>query len=34
MQNEIQAKTAGKITRLAVKEGENVEIRQVLCVIE
>lgn len=34
MQNEIQAKVAGKITSVAVKEGENVEIRQVLCVIE
>ncbi len=34
MQNEIQAKTAGKITQMCVKQGENVEMRQVLCMVE
>jgi biotin carboxyl carrier protein len=34
MQNEIQAKVAGTITQMNVKQGENVEMRQVLCVIE
>jgi biotin carboxyl carrier protein len=34
MQNEIQAKVAGVIRQMNVKQGENVEMRQVLCVIE
>jgi biotin carboxyl carrier protein len=34
MQNDLQAKTAGVITQMNVKQGENVEMRQVLCVIE
>jgi len=34
MQNDLQAKTAGVIRQMNVKEGENVEMRQVLCVIE
>ncbi|MCE1229741.1 MAG: hypothetical protein LWX11_09700 [Firmicutes bacterium] len=34
MQNEIQAKVAGTLRQLNVKQGENVEMRQVLCVIE
>ena len=34
MQNELQAKTAGLIRQMNVKQGENVEMRQVLCVIE
>ena len=34
MQNELQAKAAGVITQMNVKQGENVEMRQVLCVIE
>ena len=34
MQNDLQAKTAGTITQMNVKQGDNVEMRQVLCVIE
>ena len=34
MQNEVQAKAAGVISQMNVKQGENVEMRQVLCVIE
>jgi biotin carboxyl carrier protein len=34
MQNEVQAKAAGTIRQMNVKQGENVEMRQVLCVIE
>lgn len=34
MQNELQAKIAGTIRQMNVKQGENVEMRQVLCVIE
>lgn len=34
MQNEIQAKVAGTVRQLCVKQGDNVEMRQVLCVIE
>lgn len=34
MQNELTAKTAGVIRQMNVKQGENVEIRQVLCIIE
>ncbi len=34
MQNEIQAKVAGTLRQMNVKQGENVEMRQVLCVIE
>jgi biotin carboxyl carrier protein len=34
MQNELQAKAAGVIRQMKVKQGENVEMRQVLCVIE
>jgi biotin carboxyl carrier protein len=34
MQNELQAKTGGVITQMNVKQGENVEMRQVLCIIE
>jgi biotin carboxyl carrier protein len=34
MQNDLQAKTAGVITQMNVKQGDNVEMRQVLCVIE
>lgn len=34
MQNELQARTGGVIRQMNVKEGENVEMRQVLCVIE
>jgi len=34
MQNDIQAKVAGTIQQMNVKQGENVEMRQVLCVIE
>jgi biotin carboxyl carrier protein len=34
MQNEVQAKQAGVIKQIAVKEGESVEMRQVLAVIE
>lgn len=34
MQNELQAKTSGTITQMNVKQGENVEMRQVLCIIE
>ena len=34
MQNDIQAKVAGTIQQMNVKQGENVEMRQVLCIIE
>jgi len=34
MQNELQAKKAGVIKQITVKEGESVEMRQVLAVIE
>jgi biotin carboxyl carrier protein len=34
MQNEVQAKAAGVIRQMNVKQGDNVEMRQVLCVIE
>jgi len=34
MQNDLQAKTSGRITQMNVKQGENVEMRQVLCIIE
>ena len=34
MQNELQAKISGTILQMNVKQGENVEMRQVLCVIE
>ena len=34
MQNDLQAKTAGVITQMNVKQGDNVEMRQVLCIIE
>lgn len=34
MQNEIQAKVAGTVRQMNVKQGENVEMRQVLCIIE
>jgi biotin carboxyl carrier protein len=33
MQNDLQARTAGVITQMNVKPGENVEMRQVLCII-
>ena len=34
MQNDLHAKTAGMIKQLKVKQGDNVEMRQVLCLIE
>ncbi len=34
MQNDVQAKAPGVITQMNVKPGDNVEIRQVLCVVE
>jgi len=34
MQNELQAKAGGVITQMNVKQGDNVEMRQVLCIIE
>lgn len=34
MQNDLTAKTSGVIRQMNVKQGENVEMRQVLCVIE
>ncbi len=34
MQNELQARTGGVITQMNVKQGDNVEMRQVLCVID
>lgn len=34
MQNDLQAKSAGVIRQMNVKQGDNVEMRQVLCVIE
>ncbi len=34
MQNEIKAPKAGKIKKISVKEGETVEMRQVLAIVE
>jgi biotin carboxyl carrier protein len=34
MQNDLTAKTSGVIRQMNVKKGENVEMRQVLCIIE
>jgi len=34
MQNDLTAKTAGVIRQMNVKQGDNVEMRQVLCIIE
>jgi len=34
MQNDLQARNAGVITQMNVKQGDNVEMRQVLCIIE
>lgn len=34
MQNDLTAKTSGTIRQMNVKQGENVEMRQVLCIIE
>jgi biotin carboxyl carrier protein len=34
MQNDLVAKTAGVISQMNVKKGDNVEMRQVLCIIE
>jgi biotin carboxyl carrier protein len=34
MQNDLTAKTAGVIRQMNVKQGENVEMRQVLCIVE
>jgi len=34
MQNEVQAKATGTIRQMNVKQGDNVEMRQVLCVVE
>ena len=34
MQNELHAKASGMIKQLKVKQGDNVEMRQVLCLIE
>ncbi|MDR3672633.1 MAG: hypothetical protein P4L36_17435 [Holophaga sp.] len=34
MQNDLVAKTAGRISQMNVKQGDNVEMRQVLCIIE
>ena len=34
MQNDLVAKAAGTITQMNVKQGDNVEMRQVLCIIE
>jgi glutaconyl-CoA/methylmalonyl-CoA decarboxylase subunit gamma len=34
MQNDIQAKVGGRIVQMNVKQGDNVEMRQVLCLIE
>ncbi len=34
MQNDIHAKMTGTLRQLSVKQGENVEMRQLLCVIE
>jgi biotin carboxyl carrier protein len=34
MQNDLQAKCAGVITQMNVKKGDNVEMRQVLCIID
>lgn len=34
MQNDIQAKVAGTVQQMNVKQGDNVEMRQVLCIIE
>jgi len=34
MQNEIKAKRAGRIAKMKVKQGDNVDMRQLLCLIE
>jgi biotin carboxyl carrier protein len=34
MQNELQARKAGVIKQISVKQGESVEMRQVLAVID
>jgi biotin carboxyl carrier protein len=34
MQNDLQARTAGVITQMNVKQGDHVEMRQVLCIID
>jgi biotin carboxyl carrier protein len=34
MQNELQARQAGVVKQISVKQGESVEMRQVLAVIE
>lgn len=34
MQNDLVARTAGVISQMNVKKGDNVEMRQVLCIIE
>jgi biotin carboxyl carrier protein len=34
MQNDLTAKTSGTIRQMNVKQGENVEMRQVLCIVE
>jgi biotin carboxyl carrier protein len=34
MQNELHARTAGVIRQMKVKQGDSVEMRQVLCLIE
>ena len=34
MQNDLQARTGGVLTQMNVKPGDNVEMRQVLCIIE
>ncbi len=34
MQNDLTAKTSGVIRQMNVKQGENVDMRQVLCIIE
>ena len=34
MQNDLTAKTSGVIRQMNVKQGENVEMRQILCIVE
>ena len=34
MQNEIKARQGGRIAQMKVKQGDNVEMRQLLCLIE
>ena len=34
MQNEIKARQGGRIAQMKVKQGDNVEMRQILCLIE